>query len=86
MGRAYLETTPHLPIYEVSARYTGPVLVVHSADDQLVPYRYGVEYSKIFPNARLETVYGFDHNFTQDTPAVDQIVADFFEKQLVLPK
>lgn len=83
VGRAFLETTPHLPIYETSARYRGPVLVLHSADDQLVPYHYGVEYSRIFPHATLETVQGFDHNFTQDTPAADKIVADFFAKQLL---
>ena len=82
VGRAFLATTPHLPIYEVSSRYTGPVLVVHSADDQLVPYRYGVEYSRVFPQSTLKTVHGFDHNFTQDTPAVDKIVADFFAEQL----
>ncbi|MBR4682678.1 MAG: alpha/beta fold hydrolase [Elusimicrobiaceae bacterium] len=82
VGRAFLTTTQHLPIYEVSARYTGPVLVVHSQDDQLVPYRYGVEYSRVFPQARLETVHGFDHNFTQDITAVDKIVAEFFDKQL----
>ena len=83
VGRAFLETTPHLPIYEVSARYTGPVLVVHSKDDQLVPYKYGVQYSQVFPNAQLKTVYGFDHNFTQDTPTVDKIVTDFFADQLL---
>lgn len=83
VGRAFLETTQHLPIYETSAKYTGPVLVVHSRDDQLVPYRYGVEYSKVFKDARLETVHGFNHNFTQDTPFVDKIVADFFAEQLL---
>ena len=82
VGRAFLETTPHLPIYEVSSRYAGPVLVVHSKDDQLVPYRYGVEYSRIFPQAQLHTLRGFDHNFTRDIAAVDKIVADFFDKQL----
>ena len=83
VGRAFLETTQHLPIYETSAKYAGPVLVVHSQDDQLVPYRYGVEYSKIYKNARLETVHGFNHNFTQDTPFVDKIVTDFFAEQLL---
>ena len=82
VGRAFLETTQHLPIYEVSSKYTGPVLVLHSQDDQLVPYKYGVEYSRVFPHAQLYTVHGFDHNFTQDTPTVDKIVADFFAKQL----
>jgi len=83
VGRAFLETTPHLPIYEISARYTGPVMVLHSQDDELVPYRYGVEYSKVFPHAELKTIHGFNHCFTQDTPAVDKIVADFFAEQLL---
>lgn len=83
VGRAFLKTTPHLPIYEVSSRYTGPVLVVHSVDDQLVPYRYGEEYSRVFPHATLKTVHGFDHNFTQDTPAADKLVVDFLVEQLL---
>ena len=83
VGRAFLITTPKVPIYEVSSRYTGPVLVVHSADDQLVPYKYGVEFSRIYPSAQLETVHGFDHNFTQDTPAVDKLVTTYFVEQLL---
>ncbi len=82
VGRAFLQITPHVPIYEVSARYTGPVLVLHSADDQLVPYKYGVEFSQIYSHAHLETVHRFDHNFTQDTPAIHQKVANYLEQQL----
>ena len=83
VGRAFLTTTQQLPIYEVSKKYTGPVLILHSQDDPLVPYRYGVVYSLMFPRAQLKTVHGFDHNFTQDTPSADKIVADYFEKQLL---
>ena len=83
VGRAFLATTPVVPIYPVSARYTGPVLVVHSQDDQLVPYRYGVEFSKIYPDARLETLHGLDHNFTQNTHAVNQQIADYFVQQVL---
>ena len=82
VGRAFLKTTPHLPIYEVSRRYTGPVLVVHSQDDELVPYRYGAEYSKVFPHATLKTVSGFNHCFTPDPAPINKIVADFFDSQL----
>lgn len=83
VGRAFLSTTPHLKIYEISKRYTGPVLVIHSADDQLVPYRYGVEFSKIYKDAHLETLHGFDHNFTQDTPTVNKKIADYLTEQLL---
>lgn len=82
VGRAFLTTTPAVKIYETSKPYTGPVLVVHSQDDQLVPYHYGVEFSQIYANARLETLQGFDHNFTQDTPAVNTKITDYLAEQL----
>lgn len=83
VGRAFLETTPKVDIYGVSEKYKGPVFIIHSRDDNLVPYKYGVEFSKIYQNAHLKTLQGFDHNFTQDTPAVDKIIADYFAKQLL---
>lgn len=83
VGRAFLETTPNIPIYAISSHYEGPVLVVHSKDDQLVPYKYGIEFSQIYKDAKLETLYGFDHNFTQDTPAVNKKITDYLVKQLM---
>jgi hypothetical protein len=83
VGRAFLMTTPNVPIYAVSSRYTGPALVVHSQDDQLVPYHYGVEFSQIYKDAHLETLHGLDHNFTQDTPAVNQKITDYLAEQLL---
>ena len=83
VDRAFLTTTPDVKIYEISKLYTGPVLVVHSLDDQLVPYHYGVEFSQIYKNARLETLHGLDHNFTQDTPGVNQKIVDYLVEQLL---
>lgn len=83
VGHDYLQTTQQIPVYEESAKYTGPVLVLHSRDDQLVPYQYGKQMSEVYQNARLETVYGFDHNFTQDTPAADKLVTNFLTEQLL---
>lgn len=83
VGQAYLQTTPNIDIYGIAKKYAGPVLIVHSQDDDLVPYKYGVEFSKIYQNAKLETLHGLDHCFTQDTPAVDKIIADYFAKQLL---
>lgn len=83
VGRAFLATTPNVPIYAVSSHYMGPVLIMHSQDDQLVPYHYGVEFSQIYKNAKLETLHGFDHNFTQDTPTVNKKIADYLAEQLL---
>jgi len=83
VGRAFLETTPSVKIYETAQNYVGPVLVVHSQDDQLVPYRYGVQFSKIYKNAILKTLHGLDHNFTQNTPAVNKQITDYLAGQLL---
>ena len=83
VGRAFLATTPDVKIYETSKHYTGPVLVVHSQDDQLVPYRYGVEFSRIYKDARLETLHGLDHNFTQDTSGVNRKITDYLAGKLL---
>ena len=83
VGHAFLQTTPNISIYETARNYEGPVLIVHSEYDQLVPYKYGVEFSKIYKNAILKTLHGLDHNFTQDTPTVNKQITDYFAKQLL---
>ncbi|MBO4707152.1 MAG: alpha/beta fold hydrolase [Elusimicrobiaceae bacterium] len=83
VGRAFLQTTPNVEIYGTAKNYTGPVFIVHSKDDQLVPYRYGVEFSKIYKNAILKTLHGLDHNFTQATPTVNKQIADYLAEQLL---
>lgn len=83
VGHAYLETTPNVDIYGIAKKYTGSVLIVHSQDDDLVPYKYGVEFSKIYQNAKLETLHGLDHCFTQDTPAVNKKITDYLTKQFL---
>ncbi len=83
VGRAFLTTTPRVEIYKTSKLYTGPVWVVHSQDDTLVPYRYGVEFSQLYQDVKLETLHGFDHNFTQDTHAVNKKIADYLAAQLL---
>ena len=82
IGRNYIKTAQTLPIYETAAKYTGPALIVHGTADPLVPYGYGYRYHDTYRNSRMELLTGFDHNFTQDTPRVAEIVADFFARQL----
>ena len=82
VGRAYLEDAKNLPIYEISAQYQGPVLIIHSQDDELVPYSNGEEYNQIYQNSKLKTLRGFDHSFTQNTAEVAQMVADYFIKNI----
>ena len=82
VGRAFLETTPHQPIYETAAGYTGPVFIIHSVDDELVPYEYGERFRQIYKNVQMTTLHDYDHSFTQDQTAVSNMVADYFEQAL----
>ncbi len=83
VGRAYLEDAKNLPIYEISAQYQGPVLIIHSQDDELVPYSNGEEYNQIYQNSELKALRGFDHNFTKNTAEITQMVADYFIKNII---
>lgn len=82
IGRAYLETSQNLPIYETSMKYIGPVYIVHGTADELVPYSYAVRYEEIYQNGKLELLESFDHNFNQDLNKVVDLVTDFFANTL----
>ena len=82
IGRNYIKTAQTLQIYETAAKYQGPALIVHGTADPIVPYGYGYRYHDIYRNSRIEILNGFDHSFTQNTPHISEIVADFFADQL----
>ena len=83
VGKSFLQTSQTLPIYEISSKYTGPVLIVHSKDDQLVPYYYGIQFKEIYKNVEFKTLSGFNHNFTKDTSYVNDIITNYLKKELV---
>lgn len=82
IGKNYLKTAKTLPIYETSAKYKGPVYILHSKNDEIVPYEYGVRYEKIYENCHLDSPEGFDHNFTQDTAKAAKMISDYFVEVL----
>ena len=82
IGKAYLETSKELPIYEVSEKYTGPVLIVHSMNDDLVPYIYGEQYQKLYANSELELLRDMNHNFYGKEDMVARLTVDYFLKNL----
>ncbi|MBR1396256.1 MAG: alpha/beta hydrolase [Selenomonadaceae bacterium] len=83
IGRNYFLTARDLPIYEVSAAYQGPALMVHGTGDVIVPYTYSQRYAHIYINSEIILLPGFDHGFTQDVAKTAKIVSDYFVKQLL---
>jgi pimeloyl-ACP methyl ester carboxylesterase len=56
------------------ARITAPTLVIHGADDPLVPVAAGVDTARHVPGAQLKVVPGMGHDFA---PALQPAIADW---------
>ena len=61
VGRDYFTVAQTLPIFETSARYTGPVLLIHGKDDKIVPYTYSEKYHAGYSNSTLVLLDGENH-------------------------
>ncbi|WP_295238766.1 alpha/beta fold hydrolase [Veillonella sp.] len=77
VGRNYFKTAYNLPIYETAKQYTGPVKIIHGSQDEMVPTRYSKEFAHMYDNVELEILDGYDHEFTQNMPAVANFVTKF---------
>ncbi|SUP43317.1 alpha/beta hydrolase [Veillonella criceti] len=77
VGRNYFKAAYNLPIYETAKQYTGPVKIIHGTQDEMVPTRYGKQFANIYNNVELEILEGYDHEFTQNMPAVADKVTKF---------
>ncbi|MBP5352455.1 MAG: alpha/beta fold hydrolase [Alphaproteobacteria bacterium] len=82
VGRNYLKTARDLPIYETSAKYQGPVLIVHGTADNLVPYTYSERYHEIYHQSELRLLENFDHGFSANLAQTAGIVTDFLFNRL----
>jgi len=56
------------------ARITAPTLVIHGADDPLVPVAAGIDTARHIPGAQLMIVPGMGHDFA---PALQPAIADW---------
>jgi len=58
-----------------------PILFIHGDKDSYVPYEDSLKYSKLFKNAKLETIKGGEHGFhdnKRDSDKDDEAVIQFF--------
>lgn len=81
LGRKYIESAVNLPIYETSAKYTGPVLIIHGTYDRVVPFTYGERYDHEYKNSKLIIIEGVDHGFSADTAKTARLAADWLLTQ-----
>ena len=82
LGANYIRTAFSLPIYETSAKYQGPALIIHGNADRVVPYTYGERYHQIWPESELVIQELYDHGFTQNIYRTTDIVSQYLLKSL----
>ena len=82
IGRNYIRTACSLNIYETSAKYQGPVCLIHGTSDPIVPYTCSERYAQIYPGSELHLLPGYDHIFSKDINAATDIAIAYLTKHL----
>ncbi len=86
LGAEYIRTAFTLPIYETSAKYEGPALIIHGTGDRVVPYTYGERFHQIWPKSKLQIIDRADHGFSQQIEQVATSTAEFLSQTLLSTK
>ncbi|MDE7372500.1 MAG: alpha/beta hydrolase [Clostridia bacterium] len=63
LGRNFVLSLRNLDIYKNMANFTKPVLLMHAADDNIVPLSYSERAAEAYPNAKLTRRNAGGHGF-----------------------
>ncbi|MCH3905062.1 MAG: lysophospholipase [Lactobacillus sp.] len=79
MDGFYMRIAQNLPIYEVSAKFTGPVCLIHGTADKIVSPKASQKYHDLYQNSSLHLLDNADHRLTneQDLQTAVKIATDF---------
>lgn len=86
LGAEYIRTAFSMPIYETSAGYKGPALIIHGTGDRVVPYTYGERFHQLWEGSELIILDRADHGFSKQTNEVAASSAEFLSKTLLSTK
>lgn len=82
VGKCYFLVAQKLPIYETSAKYDGPVCLIHGTEDKIVPYRYSEQYDSVYKNSVLHILEGENHFLSKRRPEVISLSVSFLKDKL----
>lgn len=82
LGRAYIQTAMNLPIFETTAQYAGPALIMNGMADVVVPYTYAERYKQVLPQAELIIVPGENHTWSEDPLYAIKLVSGWLVRRL----
>jgi len=83
VGRNFFMVAQTLPIFETSARYDGPVCLVHGKKDKIVPYSYSERYHALYPDSELNLLEGENHFLSRRRAEVTALAAGFLKRHLL---
>lgn len=81
MGRKYVEDIFCLSVYDIIGGFDKAVLIIHGAEDEIVPLEYSRKAVTYYQNARLVVLPDEKHGFTEEGSAKAQkLTLDFMEE------
>ncbi len=83
LGKAYIQSAMHLPIYETAENYSGPALIIQGTHDQVVPYTYAERFHEKIKNSQLRLIPDENHGFSLTTKDTSLLVADWLHRVLL---
>ena len=82
VGGKYFRIAQCLPIYEVTARFTGPVLDIHGVHDRIVDVSASREYARVLKRCRLVLLEDLNHGlWGADQGRMIREAADFLRRE-----
>lgn len=82
IGRAYIQTAITLPIYETSAKYSGPALIINGMADTVVPYTYAERYHSVLKGSDIVIIPGENHTYNYSPMYVVDMVSKWLISQM----
>lgn len=82
LGRQYIQTAMNLPIYETTAKYSGPSFILNGMADQVVPYTYAQRYHDVLKDSQLMIVPGENHRWSVDPQYAVKLITNWLIKEL----
>ncbi|WP_234122552.1 alpha/beta hydrolase family protein [Clostridium hydrogenum] len=82
LNSLYFSIAQHLPIYETSAQYKGPVCLIHGTADDVVNCIASKRYKGVYDNSTLHLIEGQDHWFTEKLKDVTVLAVDFILEKI----
>ena len=82
LGRRFILEAQKLPIYEVSAQYSGPVCLIHGDKDKIVPLKYSEQYHQSYKTSELHTLKGEGHMLKGNKTRLIETIITFLNSHL----